>query len=111
MLQGQGQTQTRLAVTIIARELSPIITVKDSSLKVRLKRLAQGFQDNLTGLNNSQTLRENIPNFNSCQTLLILEVHNKIIYLSNGDNELNSHKGSNQSWTESRRENKQVAKL
>ena len=79
--------------------------------KPRVKRLAQGFQENLTGLNNSQTLRENIPNFNSCQTLLILEVHNKIIYLSNGDNELNSHKGSNQSWTESRRANKQVAKL
>ena len=31
--QGQGQTQTRLAMTIIVRELSPTITVKDTSLK------------------------------------------------------------------------------
>ena len=42
----------------------------------RLTRLVEGFQDNLTGLNNSQTFSQNIPNFSSSQTLLILVVHN-----------------------------------
>ena len=40
----------------------------------RLTRLAEGFH--LTGLNNSQTFSQNIPNFSSFQTLLILVVHN-----------------------------------
>ena len=42
----------------------------------RLTRLAEGFQDNLRGLNNSQTFSQNIPNFSISQTLLILVVHN-----------------------------------
>ena len=74
-------------MTIIVRELSPITTVKDTSFK-RLKkkcvvfhnkprptRLALGFQDNLTSLNNSQALSQNIPSFRSSQTLLILVVY------------------------------------
>ena len=41
--------------------------------KPRLTRLAQGFQDNLTGLNNYQKLSHNIPNF-SCSEHLPLTV-------------------------------------
>ena len=36
-------------------------------------RVAQGFPDNLTGLNNSQILSQNIPNFN-VYVMLILTV-------------------------------------
>ena len=41
--------------------------------KPRLTRLAQGFQDNLTGLNNYKKLSHNIPNF-SCSEHLPLTV-------------------------------------
>ena len=44
--------------------------------KPRLTRLAQVFQDNLIGLDNSQTFTPNISNFISSQTPLILVVHN-----------------------------------
>ena len=38
-----------------------------------------GFQGNLTGLKNTQTLSQNIPYFSNSQTLLVLVVHNIII--------------------------------
>ena len=37
--------------------------------KPRLTRLTQGFQDNLTGLNNYQKLSHNIPNFSCSEHL------------------------------------------
>ena len=40
--------------------------------KPRVVGLSQGFQDNLTGLNKSQTLSQNISKFRSSQTLLML---------------------------------------
>ena len=42
--------------------------------KPRITGLSQGFQDDLTGLNNPQTLSQNISNFSSSQTLLMLVV-------------------------------------
>ena len=52
--------------------------------KARLTRLAVGFQHNLTGLNNSQTLSQNtVPNFSSSQTLLILVIHNTYYNIHN----------------------------
>ena len=42
--------------------------------KLRVTGLSQGFQDNLTGLNKSQTLSQNISKFSSSQTLLMLVV-------------------------------------
>ena len=42
--------------------------------KPGLIRLAQGFQDNQTDINNSQTISQNISNFSSSQILLILVV-------------------------------------
>ena len=38
-----------------------------------------GFQANLTGLKNTQTLSQNIPYFSNSQALLVLVVHNIII--------------------------------
>ena len=40
--------------------------------KPRVTGLSQGFQDNLTGLNKSQTLSQNISKFSSSQTLLMV---------------------------------------
>ena len=40
--------------------------------KPRVTRLSQGFQDNLTGRNKSQTLSQNISKFSSSQTLLMV---------------------------------------
>ena len=40
--------------------------------KLRVTRLSQGFQDNLTGRNKSQTLSRNISKFSSSQTLLMV---------------------------------------
>ena len=47
--------------------------------KPKLMGLAQGFKDHLTGLNNSQILSGNIPDFSSSRRPLILVTHSKFI--------------------------------
>lgn len=74
--QGQGETQTGLAMTIIVLELLEALLQRSrthhSKGKIKcvvLQRitckptLSHGLQDNQTGLNVSQTLSQSIPNF------------------------------------------------
>lgn len=79
--QGQVETQTGLAMTIIVLELLEAllqrsrthhskgkikcVVLQRITCKPTLARLAHGLQDNQTGLNVSQTLSQSIPNFSN----------------------------------------------
>ena len=78
--QGQGETQTGLAMTIIVLELLEAllrsrthhskgkikcVVLQRITCKPTLARLAHGLQDNQTSLNVSQTLSQSIPNFSN----------------------------------------------